>query len=161
MDPSVAPPMPQPVEASSRLAALEVGLRAWRSEGLELELELELESEFREARETREACLWARESEWVELMALRAAAASPDLGCADVLPEAAPIVNTNPTVAAIRTTAAITPLRRLDGRRRLPLLIGSMLLRSHSAPEHALLPGSISFITSGRRRPATASHSMG
>ena len=119
------PLSPQPVEgkaASSRLAELEVEPKAGKSEELEAE-----GAACPEARETRDACPWARESEWVELMALRAAEASPARCCATWRPEAEPRVSSETTT---RATIAVAPttLRRRHGRPKfLPVLICALL----------------------------------
>src|SRR5215831_17433610 len=115
-DPSLAPPIPQPVDARS-------GERA------EPAPVAERLAEDPEERETDEACPWARESRWVELLALPPAEASPDLCCARMLPEAAPSVSSDTTTKATRTVAPIRLRRPLHDRRwLLGLLIPVPLL---------------------------------
>ena len=91
------------------------------------------------ARETNEACPWARESEWVELVALGTADASPVWCWATWRPEAAPSVSSDVTTAA-PTMAAPIRLRRRHGRRGYPdLLICSRPSLAY-VPQHAPSP---------------------
>src|SRR3954471_21958840 len=103
---------PQLTAASERLTALVAASRAGKSEKLELGLERERRAACPEARETREACPWARESTWLELVALRAADASPARCCATWRPEAEPRVS-----SAVTTTATIAVAPRTLRRR--------------------------------------------
>ena len=110
----------RPPAAGSR--KLEVEPKAGKSEELEAE-----GAACPEARETRDACPWARESTWVELVALPAADASPARCCATWRPEAEPRVSSEMTT---RATIAVAPttLRRRHGRPKfLPVLICALL----------------------------------
>src|SRR6266496_3702290 len=75
------------------------------------------------------AFLCARESRWVELIALLAAAEAAELCCAVERPEAAPTVS-NEIMTTAEITAAPKTLRRRLGRRNLPLV----LIESRSSP---------------------------
>src|SRR5215468_2946941 len=98
---AIEPLAPQPVEDRSRGDAIEAGPKPGKSE--EPRLESEWRAVLAEEWETDEACPWARESVWVELMAIPAAAASRDPWCAAGRLDAAPNVNDRP-----RTTARTT-----------------------------------------------------